>query len=212
MFTYAFFPAVFILMTDTADTVSIEIDVSGLIRRAQQGDKEAVSMIYTAYVQSIYRYVVARVRNSTDAEDVTSEVFINMVEGLPSYQITKAPFAAWLYRIAASRIADYYRVQQRRPVSDLVDTIADDFTLPEEQILQNQSLESMHDALKQLSEEHQNILILRFVDRKSHEEVAALLGKTMTAVKSSQHRALTHLTSILGGDVKSRHYLRGAHE
>lgn len=212
MIANALTSAFFLLLVDMEDTVSVQVDVAQLIRRAQKGDREAVAVLYKAYAQSIYRYVVARVRNSSDAEDVTADVFINMVEGLPSYQITEAPFAAWLYRIAASRVADYYRLQQRQPISDLADTLPDDLTLPEEQVLQNQSIETLRHALRQLSEEHQTILILRFVDRKSHEEVAAILGKTMTAVKSAQHRALTHLTMILGGDAKSRHYLRGTHE
>lgn len=212
MLPSALFTALFILMTDTLDTVSIQVDVAQLIRRAQQGDREAMSMLYRAYVQSIFRYAVARLQNSADAEDVTSDVFISMVEELPLYQITEAPFASWLYRIASSRVADYYRKQSRHPETELTEMLPDDLTLPEEQILHNQSFDTLRDALKQLSDEHQNILILRFVDRKSHEEVAAILGKSMTAVKSAQHRALAQLTELLGVDGKSRHYLRGAHE
>lgn len=204
--------AAFFSLTDSLDTVSVQMDVGQLIHRAQNGDQEAVSTLYRAYVQSIYRYVIARVRNPADAEDITAEVFIGMVKGLPSYQITGAPFAAWLYRIAASRVADYYRSPQRAPMAELTEALPDDVTHPEEQVLQSQSFESLRDALRQLSDEHQTILILRFVERRSHEEVAAILGKTMTAVKSAQHRALTQLTEILGGEEKRRHYLRGDHE
>ena len=206
------FTAFFLLMVDTSDSVSLQVDVRLLVKRAQNGDRQAVGDLYQAYSQSIYRYVVARVRSAEDAEDITSEVFISMVKGLASYQITEAPFAAWLYRIAASRVADHYRAQQRQPISELTESLPDDLTLPEEQMLQKQSVERLRTALGHLSEEHRTILILRFVERKSHDEVAAILGKSMTAVKSAQHRALEHLTSILGGGSKSRHYLRGIHE
>jgi RNA polymerase sigma-70 factor (ECF subfamily) len=212
MSLYSVFTAFFLLTVDTSDTVSLQVDVRLLIKRAQTGDREAVGALYQAYSQSIYRYVIARVRSAEDAEDITSEVFISMVKGLASYQITEAPFAAWLYRIAASRVADHYRARQRQPISELTESLPDDLTLPEDQMLQKQSFDRLRAALGQLSEEHQTILILRFVDRKSHEEVAAILGKSMTAVKSAQHRALEHLTSILGGESKSRHYLRGIHE
>ncbi|MBC7814045.1 MAG: hypothetical protein H7175_23025 [Burkholderiales bacterium] len=63
-----------------------------------------------------------------------------------------------------------------------------------------------------MSEEHQSILILRFVERKSHEGVAAILDKSVTAVKSAQHRALAQLASLLEQTGKRRHYLRGSHE
>lgn len=204
--------AFFLLMLDSIDTGTVTVDVATLIHKAQQGDREAVGTLYQAYVRSIYRYVVARVRNNADAEDITADVFIRMVKGLPSYRVTEAPFGAWLYRIAASRIADYYRAQNRYTNSEVSEALPDDFTPMEEQLLQTQSFESLRRALHELSEEHQTILILRFVDRKSHEEVAALLGKTMTAVKSAQHRALTHLTTVLGAQAKNRHYLRGSHD
>jgi RNA polymerase sigma-70 factor (ECF subfamily) len=212
MIPSSLFAAFFLLMIDTLDTVSVEVDVRQLIRRAQAGDREAVATLYRAYVQSIYRYVIARVESAQDAEDITAEVFVGMVKSLRTYEITDAPFAAWLYRLAASRIADFYRAQQRRPVSELSENLPDDLMLPEEQMFQQQSFETLRKALKQLTEEQQTILVLRFVDRKSHEEVAAILGKTMTAVKSAQHRALEQLTTILGAESKSRHYLRGTHE
>lgn len=185
------------------------VDIHALIRSAQAGDTAAVGALYRMYSGAIHRYMVFRAPTTEDAEDLTAEVFIRMVQGLPSYKITEVPFEAWLYRIAAARVADFYRRARRHPDTELADAIADDSPLPEEALMQAQALEAVRTALHQLSEEHQTILILRFVERKSHDEVADILNKSMTAVKSAQHRALSQLTSLLGSDQKIRHYLRG---
>jgi RNA polymerase sigma-70 factor (ECF subfamily) len=173
------------------------------------GDSEAVAALYEAYAQPIYRYIANRVSSPRDAEDLTAEVFVKMVEGLPAYRLTGAPFEAWLYRIAAARIIDYRRRSNRRPQVALADTLADQSPLPEEEAQQRQEVERLRGALRQLNDEQQTVLLLRFVERKSHDEVAAILGKSTTAVKSIQHRALTQLVGLLGSTEKVRHYLRG---
>ena len=77
------------------------------IERARQGDAGAVSALYRAFSPAIYRYIVYRVPTEADAEDLTGEVFLKMVEALPAYEPTGAPFEAWFYRIAAARVADF---------------------------------------------------------------------------------------------------------
>ena len=79
---------------------------------------------------------------------------------------------------------------------------------PEQTIVVEQEHDRIRHSLAQLSEDDQTILILRFVERKSHREVSQLLNKSVSAVKSAQHRALTRLANLLGED-KVRHYLRG---
>ena len=208
-----FFLALFELDNPQSSIISSHgLDIPAQIIRAQQGDAEAVATLYRTFAQPIYRYVFYRVSTSADAEDLTAEVFVKMVEGLPSYQITGAPFEAWLYRIAAARVADFFRRTMRRPQVELPETLSTDDLLPEERVLKRQELERLRAAVRQLSEEHQSILVLRFVERKSHEEVAAILGKSVTAVKSAQHRALSQLASLLEHTGKRRHYLRGSHE
>ena len=70
-------------------------------------------------------------------------------------------------------------------------------------------LEELRTALHQLSDEHQTILLLRFVERKSHQEVADILDKEISAISTAQHRALKRLAELLGTEKTSRHYLRG---
>jgi RNA polymerase sigma-70 factor (ECF subfamily) len=207
--------ALLLTLGDTAPVdrpEAVDIDVPHLILRAQRGDREAVATLYQVHVDLIYRYIYFRVPTQHDAEDLTAEVFVQMVERLPSYRITGAPFEAWLYRIAASRVADFYRGSKRQSDDEIPDDFYDDSPGIEDLLEQEQLVGPLRAALLKLPDEHQNILILRFIERKSHEEVAALLGKSVTAVKSAQHRALTRLTDLLGQNTKARHYLRGQHE
>ena len=187
-------------------------ELKQLIHQAQNGDRDAVAQLYETYAQAIYRYVVHRVPAVADAEDLTAEVFVKMVEGLAQYRVTDVPFEAWLYRIAAARIADHYRRHARRPVADLSDDMPGYEPLVEEQILEQQELGTLHDAMRQLSEEQQSVLILRFVERKSHEEVGRILNKSVAAVKTIQYRALIELADLLGSEKAVRHYLRGVHD
>jgi RNA polymerase sigma-70 factor (ECF subfamily) len=187
-------------------------DIETLIAQARQGDDDAITQLYQLYAQPIFRYISYRVTAQADAEDLTTEVFIRMVEGLPNYQITGAPFEAWLYRIAAARIADFHRKTSRRPQSDLTEWIEAENLPVEEQIHRREQLASLREALERLTEEQQMVLLLRFIERKSHADVARILGKSETAVKSIQHRALSQLTALLGTEAKPRHYLRGEHD
>lgn len=183
-----------------------------LIQQAQQGDQAAIAQLYQMHAQQIYRYVAYRVPTQADAEDITADVFIKMLEGLRSYRLTGAPFEAWLYRIASARVADFHRRGRRRPQTELSETLSTSDPSPEEQLHAEQEVAVLRHALSGLGSDQQEILVLRFVERKSHQEVAEILGKTVSAVKSIQHRALVQLAARLGMQGKVRHYLRGVDE
>ncbi len=186
-------------------------DIEHLVRRAKAGEKEAISALYRSYAQVIYRYIYYRVPTASDAEDLTAEVFLKMVEGLPGYHFTGAPFEAWLYRIAAARITDFYRRSRRRPQTEVTENLVDTRPVPEDQLEDAQEIESLKEVLSSFDPDEQTILLLRFVERKSHKEVADIMGKSVSAVKSAQHRALSKLANIMGSG-KVRHYLRGDHD
>jgi RNA polymerase sigma-70 factor (ECF subfamily) len=185
-----------------------QVDVEKLVSLASQGDKTAIGTLYENYVAMIYRYVAYRVSSSIDAEDLTAEIFVKMIEGLPKYRYTGAPFEAWLYRIAFSRVTDFHR-RHRRVQAEVTEALSDDAPTPEEHLQDRQEVETLRGALSGLSDEQQNILVLRFIERKSHQEVADITGKSVSAVKSIQHRALIDLAARLGSEEKVRHYLRG---
>lgn len=184
-----------------------------LIQRAQRGDTRAIGMIYETYLQPIYRYVAYRVGSDSDAEDLVMEIFVQMMRYLPRYEYTGAPFSAWLYRIASSQIAGYYRERKRNPAPvDLTDNLREPGVLPEAHLMEEQERSRVRSALRQLSTTEQDVLILRFVEKKSHREVAEIVDKSESAVKSIQHRGLVRLARLLGSEDKVRHYLRGDHD
>ena len=107
------------------------------------------------------------------------------------------------------RSEERYELPGRRPIADLSDQMMDSRLLPEEQLLKQQEESELREALRQLSDDDQKVLILRFVERKSHQVVADILGKQVSAVKTAQYRALLRLSGLLGSEKKARHYLRG---
>jgi RNA polymerase sigma-70 factor, ECF subfamily len=182
---------------------------AALIQAAQQGDKKAVSTLYEAYAQGIYRYISYRVESDVIAEDLTSEVFLKMIRNLPRFQQTGAPFVAWLYRIAATQVADFYRAGKRYTQQELSDEQANDDTDPLNSIDREEERETLRAALQKLSQDHQNLLILRFMQNLPHHEVAEIMGKSEANIRVMQHRALKALAEQLGADGKARSYLRG---
>jgi len=184
-------------------------DERQLILQAQQGDKNAVGALYDAYVQAIYRYVSYRVESDQVAQDLTAEVFLRMVQGLPRFKDSGAPLGAWLFRIAATQIADHYRQRHRVTAAQLSDNQLSEGTDPFGSLEDEEERAQLRQALGSLPEEYQTLLILRFMQQLPHNEVAAILKKSEPAIRVMQHRALKALAKALGQSSKARSYLRG---
>lgn len=170
-----------------------------LVRRAQGGEVSAVGELYDRHHESIFRYVLVRVQDRGLAEDLTGEVFARMVSDLPGYRLRGAPFRAWLYRIAHSRVVDHYRKQKGRlPVSlDNAEGLSDPADNPASTVERKLTLERVQRALSGLDPSQREVVVLRFLVGLSLQEVAQTLGKTLAAVKSLQHRGLKALRVAL---------------
>jgi RNA polymerase sigma-70 factor (ECF subfamily) len=182
---------------------------SALIAAARQGDRDAISELYAAHVQAIFRYIAYRVDSDATAEDLTSEVFLRMVKNVSTYSDTGAPFAAWLYRIAANLITDHYRQNRHTSPEALPEDLVTDETDPFGRAAQAAEREVLRRALQTLPPDFQTLLILRFMEGLPNAEVAAALEKSEGAVRVMQHRALKALAQSMGADGKVRSYLRG---
>jgi RNA polymerase sigma-70 factor (ECF subfamily) len=168
-----------------------------LIRRAQEGDKQAIGEIYRMHVDVIYRYIWTRVRDDNVAEDLTAQVFLKALEGLPSYRPSGKPFLAWLYRIAYARVVDHWRKQERRVEVPLEETLPAHEPRPEELLEAEADWVTAIDLVAQLTDDQQDVVILRFIGEMSLAEVAETLGKTVGATKAIQYRALATLARLL---------------
>ena len=170
-----------------------------LIERAQQGDPEAVAGLYRQHVQAIARYIAYRVPEAQVVEDLTAEVFLRMVEGLPGYRWTGAPFEAWLYRIAHNLVANWHRDNSRRPTIALEDLSQwrvpgsgpEDITA----LLEDRA--ALLEAVRRLPADRQELLLLKFVDQLSNAEIAGVMGRSEGAIKSLYHRTLLVLRQDL---------------
>lgn len=173
------------------------IDEAALIERARRGEREAISALYRRYVQAIYRYLYYRVGDDQTAEDLTAEVFLRAVEGLPGYEPRGVPFSAWLYRIAQARVSDYFRRQRRAATIGLDESWPSGEHSPLAEVEQASLREELRAALPRLTADQQQVIILKFVEGLSNAEIARILGKTEGAVKSLQHRALNALYRLM---------------
>lgn len=183
------------------------VEEQALLQRARRGDADAFSSLYRDSVQAIFRYIYHRVNDRHLAEDFTADVFTRALKGLGDYQDQGKPFIAWLYRIAHDRVVDYYRRRDRRPVeSDL-----DEEPIPvsenlDEGILRRQAADALREAITGLTDEQQQVVILRFIHGYRIEKVATIMDKNPNAIKALQHRALRSLASRLeriGFDVEA---------
>lgn len=184
-------------MTKRIEALHVPEEEEALINLAKTGDKGAIGRLYDEHLQPIYRYVRYRVDNDAAAEDITSDVFLRMVRELPRYTYTGAPFRAWLYRIANNCITDVFRRQRYDASEELADETPLDADDPLDVLVAAEDQDQLMRALRTLSPDYQNTLVLRFVNDVSHAEVAAALGKTEGAVRVLQHRALKALAQAL---------------
>jgi RNA polymerase sigma-70 factor (ECF subfamily) len=168
-----------------------------LILRAKQGDKQAIAELYTGHVDAIYRYIWPRVRDEAIAEDLTAQVFLKALEGLPGYEPSGKPFLAWLYRIAYARVVDHWRKQERRATLPLDETLPAREPRPGELLEAEDDWITAIDLLAQLTDAQQEVVMLRFIGEMSLAEVAEIMGKTLGATKAVQHRALASLARLL---------------
>ncbi len=165
-----------------------------LVQRAKDGDKLAFAALYDRYQPPVFSYVYYRVDDQALAEDLTSEVFVRMVAKIHTYHAT-SPLLAWLYTIARNLITDHYRQASR--VSPLNERTAMSTHDPTEEVHRRIREAELRTALKRLNEEQRQVVILKFIERRSNVQIATLLGKTEGAVKSLQHRALDALRRLL---------------
>jgi RNA polymerase sigma-70 factor (ECF subfamily) len=172
--------------------------VRGLVDRAQKGDRAALEELYLIHFDRIYSYLHVSVGNRHDAEDLTTQTFLKMLESIGRFRWQSAPFSAWLFRIAHNLAMDHFRASKRwQPEEDVPEPEPDEVTSAETGALESIGRKSMLELIEDLSPEQQQVLTLKFVFNFSNAEAATILGKTEGAIKSLQHRALVSLQKQL---------------
>lgn len=172
---------------------------ASLVERAISGDAEAFGGLYAFHLEAIYRYILVRVSDINDAEDLTEQVFLKAWEALPGYEQRECRFASWLYRIAHNVVIDHYRLQKRTIPASLLEVSDWDARQPTtlDKVIADEERDALVQAVECLPEEQRRVIFLRFVEGMNHAEIARILDKSRGACRIIQHRALTALNHLL---------------
>ena len=164
-----------------------------LLIEAAQKDPGRFADLYENNFERVYAFIVRRVRDRHEAEDLTAEVFQHALANLPRFEWRGVPFAVWLFRIAANAIADrWQRISKERfdPVSDALDRAS-------WQEIERRAM--LFQLVDDLPADQRSVIIKRFVEQKSIREIAEEFGRSEGAIKQLQFRALENLRERVGG-------------
>lgn len=183
----------------TADLPMIDETDADLVRAAQQ-DLRKFRDLYERYVQRVYRYLLVRVGNVADAEDLTSQTFMAALENLHRYR-GERPFLAWLFGIAKNKRADFYRQQKPEDDLDTADNfVNDDVETADEQVERQLQIEMISRKLQAIAPDRAEALTLRLFGHMEIDEIARFMGKQEAAVRMLIHRGLRDLQAQLNPD------------
>jgi RNA polymerase sigma-70 factor (ECF subfamily) len=193
-------PRLLTAMTTSGDGLDASVGA------AVEGEPRAIEAVLASIRPLVVRYCRARVgrqeRNFASADDVAQEVCLAVLTALPSYRDQGRPFLAFVYGIAAHKVADAHRAAGRNrsePVADVPDEPETDAG-PEQRALRQELTKEMGELLQVLPEKQREIVLLRVVVGLSAEETAEAVGSTPGAVRVAQHRALARLRKALSAE------------
>ncbi len=191
----------------SCDTSTNQALFVNILARAQNRESEALGALYHQFLPGIFGYISARVADRSTAEDLTSEVFLQMVEDIQQVRATsEASFAAWLLQIARGTVASYYRKREKQPILVPFELNVQEDEGAERQIATSHpesdpvqcsearaEWEHVVQAINMLTEEQRQVLIGRLILGYDVATVARMIGKQTNAVKALQFRALQSL-------------------
>jgi RNA polymerase sigma-70 factor, ECF subfamily len=190
-----------------------------LLDAARRGESEALSTLYREFLPGVFGYIATRVPDRATAEDLTSEVFLKMVEGIGQLRTSdEAGFAAWILQIARISVAGYYRKREKQPVHVPLETPSGDNEGETESLVilashpdsdpvrwteARDDWNTLVKAINMLTEEQRQVLIGRLLLGYDVATVGRMVGKNANAVKALQFRALHSLHRLLAKEALS---------
>lgn len=178
-----------------------------LVERAQK-DPQVFGELYEQSYQKIYNYILHRVGDTAAAQDLTSETFIKALEKLGSYRWQNVPFIAWLYRIAANQVNNYFRSGKNRPASldamfeeqkfePSADGDANTELIETEEVMERHGeFVEVRNLMIKIPAKYQEVIALRFFEKKKPIEIAAILNKKEGTIRALLSRGLDKLEEL----------------
>jgi RNA polymerase sigma-70 factor (ECF subfamily) len=168
-----------------------------LLERARRYDAPALAEIYDRYAESIYGYLYRYLGNAAEAEDLTGEVFLRLLQVLPTRRAPRERLQGWLYRVAHNLAMDCFRQQSKGTLVPLEEEWIPGADAPSAVVEDHQQQQQLRAAINGLTADQQQVILLRFGQGLRLAEVGRLMGKTEGAVKILQHRAINRLRKVL---------------
>jgi RNA polymerase sigma-70 factor, ECF subfamily len=159
---------------------------------------QVIASVYDRYSLDVYRYVRYRIGDEQTAEDITSDVFVRLLEACQRGRSPQTNLKAWLLGTASHIVTDHMRRNYRRPTDELSENVLDPLAVPVNEVERREKERVIRAAMSNLTPEQQHVLALRFGEGYSIEETAAVLNKNVNAVKALQFRALASLQRGVG--------------
>jgi RNA polymerase sigma-70 factor, ECF subfamily len=177
-----------------------DLETGRLVVRLQAGDRDAFDEIYERYVTRVYGYVRVSLRDEHEAEDVTHEVFLSVLQALPGYRISGAPFRTWLFRIARNQVLNHARKHRRVDVmeaGEVARRIEGVQAAREIEALRLTGDEDLLNLVQTLPIAQRQVVVLRYAMDFDVKEIAEILDRSPNAVSQLQQRAFTILRARL---------------
>ena len=170
------------------------MDEERALIEAAHKDPRRFAELYEMNFERVYAFIVRRVHDRAEAEDLTSEVFQHALANLSRFEWRGVPFAVWLFRIAANAIVD-----RGRKLSRAADYAQSSDDLDQSHWPDIERRAALFQLVAKLPEDQQSVIIRRFVEQKSIRDIAEEFGRSEGAIKQLQFRALENLRASLGG-------------
>lgn len=151
--------------------------------------------IYTQYKDKVFGYVRNHVNSPEDAEDITSDIFVKIYSKIDSYDETKASLSTWIYSMTSNTVIDFYRTNHVH--SEIPEDLSDEGSSIEDEILNNESLEILAEALGKLPQEQMDIIVLRYYKGLTLQDIAARMNLSYGVVKLRHREALGRLREMI---------------
>lgn len=176
-----------------------------LILRAMKGDEAGLRDLFAAYAKPIYNFIYRHVLNEKDAEDISQDVFVSAWKNLRKFDPEKS-FRPWLFTIARNAALNWIKKKKPALFSEfeneagenaLEENLESEIPLPDEIFARKDAAKAVNEALSRLKKEHRLVLLLRYEEDMTFEEIGKVLGEPMNTVKTRHFRGLLKLKEEL---------------